>query len=53
VPLETREELVGVLSLYRTERDAFSPEHLARLLSLARTLAPALNLSMDRVPNGR
>jgi putative nucleotidyltransferase with HDIG domain len=49
VPLESQERMVGVLSLYRTERDAFSPEHLTRLLSLGATLARALILTADRV----
>jgi GAF domain-containing protein len=49
VPLESQERMVGVLSLYRTERDAFSPEHLTRLLSLGQALARALILTADRV----
>ncbi len=47
VPLQAREQLVGVLSLYRTQADAFSPEHLTRLLALAATLAGALILTLD------
>jgi len=42
VPLEVREQIVGVLSLYSKESDAFSPEHLARLLSIGAALAHAL-----------
>jgi putative nucleotidyltransferase with HDIG domain len=49
VPLESQERMVGVLSLYRTERDAFSPEHLTRLLSLGQALARALTLTADPV----
>jgi len=49
VPLESQESMLGVLSLYRTERDAFSPEHLTRLLSLGAALARALLLTADRV----
>jgi putative nucleotidyltransferase with HDIG domain len=48
VPLESQERMVGVLSLYRMERDAFSPEHLTRLLSLGQALARALILTADR-----
>jgi len=47
VPLEWQEQMVGVLSLYRRERDAFSPEHLERLLSLGATLASALIVTAD------
>jgi putative nucleotidyltransferase with HDIG domain len=43
VPLESQGEVVGVLSLYRTGRDAFSPENLTHLLSLGAAMAPALS----------
>jgi GAF domain-containing protein len=52
VPLESQERMVGVLSLYRTERDAFSPEHLTRLLALGQVLARALVLTADQVAVG-
>ena len=42
VPLECQQQIVGVLSLYRTGHDAFSPRDLKWLLSLAGTLAEAL-----------
>jgi putative nucleotidyltransferase with HDIG domain len=42
VPLETRQGVLGVLSLYRHERDSFGPEHLTLLLSVAAALAHVL-----------
>ncbi|HLJ14561.1 MAG TPA: HD domain-containing phosphohydrolase [Bryobacteraceae bacterium] len=42
VPLETPAGVVGVLSLYRQERDAFSMEDKELLLSAGAKLAPAL-----------
>jgi putative nucleotidyltransferase with HDIG domain len=44
VPLESNGQVVGVLSLYRHQRDAFNTEDLARLLSLAPSAARALTL---------
>jgi putative nucleotidyltransferase with HDIG domain len=44
VPLEANGGIVGVLSLYRLQRDAFTNEDLARLLSIAPTAARALHL---------
>jgi transcriptional regulator with GAF, ATPase, and Fis domain len=48
VPLESEDHVIGVLSLYRMERDAFGPEHLNSLLSLGARLARALNLTAGR-----
>jgi len=48
VPLESQESMVGVLSLYRIEPDAFSPEHLTRLVLLGTALAGALKLTAGR-----
>ena len=42
VPLETRHGILGVLSLYRHERDSFDQEHLTLLLSVAAALAHVL-----------
>ncbi|HLH42097.1 MAG TPA: HD domain-containing phosphohydrolase [Bryobacteraceae bacterium] len=42
VPLETRQGILGVLSLYRHERDSFGPEHLTLLLSIGAALALVL-----------
>ncbi len=39
VPLESQGQVAGVLSLYSVGRDAFSPEHLARVVSLGEPLA--------------
>jgi putative methionine-R-sulfoxide reductase with GAF domain len=39
VPLESQGQLAGVLSLYSMGGDAFSPEHLARVVSLGELLA--------------
>jgi GAF domain-containing protein len=44
VPLESLGAVVGVLSLYRLQRDAFSNEDLTRLLAVAPAAARALNL---------
>jgi putative nucleotidyltransferase with HDIG domain len=44
VPLEAQGRVVGVLSLYRLQRDAFANEDLTRLLSLAPAAARALSL---------
>ncbi|HTB10033.1 MAG TPA: HD domain-containing phosphohydrolase [Bryobacteraceae bacterium] len=46
VPLESRGGVVGVLSLYRLQRDAFSNEDLMSLLSAAPAAARALELPM-------
>jgi putative nucleotidyltransferase with HDIG domain len=43
VPLETKRGVVGVLSLYRQERDAFNTDHLSLLLSLGGSLARNLD----------
>jgi putative nucleotidyltransferase with HDIG domain len=48
VPLQSQEHMVGVWSLYHMERDAFSTQHLARLVSLGPTLARALILTADQ-----
>jgi putative nucleotidyltransferase with HDIG domain len=45
VPLITAHGIIGVLSLYREERDAFSNDHLASLSVLSSTLAKALELT--------
>ena len=45
VPLESQQQAIGVISLYRTGIDAFSPRDLRRLLSVASTIAEALNQS--------
>ena len=42
-------ELAGVLSLYRTESDAFSPENLEHLLAVSAAVADALMQVGDRV----
>jgi putative nucleotidyltransferase with HDIG domain len=44
VPLEARGAVVGVLSLYRLQRDAFSNEDLAGILAIAPAAARALEL---------
>jgi putative nucleotidyltransferase with HDIG domain len=44
VPLEAQGRVVGVLSLYRLQRDAFSNEDLTRLLAVAPAAARATNL---------
>jgi GAF domain-containing protein len=44
VPLEARGAIVGVLSLYRLQRDAFTNEDLSRILSIAPAAARALEL---------
>jgi putative nucleotidyltransferase with HDIG domain len=44
VPLEAHGAVAGVLSLYRQERDAFTTEDLASLLSLGTAAARALEL---------
>jgi GAF domain-containing protein len=53
IPLESQEEMIGVLSLYRIEPDAFSAENLARLVSIGPTLARAMSLTADQVSSGR
>jgi putative nucleotidyltransferase with HDIG domain len=45
VPLISADGLTGVLSLYLTDADAFSTEHLAALMSLSPILAQALELT--------
>jgi putative nucleotidyltransferase with HDIG domain len=45
VPLSTSRGMIGVVSLYRTEPDAFTSDHLASLTSLAAALAGALELA--------
>ena len=47
VPLEHRDSVVGVLSLYRKDRDAFHPQELSSLLSFSGTLAQALDLTAE------
>jgi putative nucleotidyltransferase with HDIG domain len=42
VPLESQGQVAGVLSLYSMGRDAFSPEHLARVVLLSEPLACGL-----------
>ena len=42
VPLESSEGVIGVLSLYRLQHNAFTAEDQSRLLSLAPTAARAL-----------
>jgi len=44
VPLEAHGAVVGVLSLYRLQRDAFSNEDLARIQSIAPAAARTLDL---------
>ncbi len=44
VPLEAHGAVVGVLSLYRMQRDAFTNEDMIRLLSVAPSAARALDL---------
>ncbi len=48
VPLEVQRGIIGVLSVYRREKDAFAPEHLKMLNAFALTLARALDLAPDR-----
>jgi putative nucleotidyltransferase with HDIG domain len=47
VPLIARGAVVGVLSLYRMQRDAFTNEDLARVLSSAPAAAHALDLPAE------
>jgi len=42
-PLETPARVLGVLSLYRRDRDAFSSDDLGRLISFGSKLARVLN----------
>jgi putative nucleotidyltransferase with HDIG domain len=49
VPLVARGAVVGVLSLYRMQRDAFTSEDLARLLSATPAAAHALDLPASGV----
>jgi GAF domain-containing protein len=44
VPLESQGSVIGVLSLYRQQRDAFTSEDLARIQTLAPTAARALKV---------
>jgi GAF domain-containing protein len=44
VPLQSQGAVVGVLSLYRLQRDAFSSADLSRVLSIAPSAARALQL---------
>jgi putative nucleotidyltransferase with HDIG domain len=48
VPLETTNGILGVLSVYREGRDAFSTEELNSLLTCAPALARALDLAVER-----
>jgi len=48
VPLATSSGIVGVVSLYRTEQDAFTTDHLAALTSLASALAGVFELAAQR-----
>lgn len=45
VPIESKNGILGVLSLYRQDRDAFGQEHLTVLLSVATALARAIELT--------
>ena len=47
VPLETTNGILGVLSVYREGRDAFSTEELNSLLTCAPALARALDLAVQ------
>jgi putative nucleotidyltransferase with HDIG domain len=49
VPLEVRDSVIGVLSLYRRDRDAFTPEHLRMLRTLSETLARVLDGAVEAV----
>jgi putative methionine-R-sulfoxide reductase with GAF domain len=53
IPLESEEEVIGVLSLYRIEPDAFSADNLGRLVSVGPILARAISLTADQVSSGR
>ena len=46
-PLLTKDELVGVLTLYSSNRDGFSPEHERVLEVVARQVTPVLKLAKD------
>jgi GAF domain-containing protein len=48
VPLTAQDGVVGVLSLYRRDGDAFSAQALAALLSIAPAAARALELPAER-----
>jgi putative nucleotidyltransferase with HDIG domain len=45
VPIESRNGILGVLSLYRQDRDAFGQDHLTLLLSAAAALARAIEVT--------
>jgi putative nucleotidyltransferase with HDIG domain len=45
VPIESKNGIIGVLSLYRQDRDAFGQEHLTLLLSVATALARSIELT--------
>ncbi len=53
VPVETSHGIVGVLSLYRQDRDAFGADHLTVVQSAAAALGRTLNLSFPTAPSGR
>ncbi len=48
VPLTTTRGIIGVLSLYRCEHDAFTTEHLISLTTLGTALAGILELAAQR-----
>ena len=52
VPIENRSGIQGVVSLYRQERDAFSPEHQSLLISASAALAGALELRTGQIKAG-
>jgi putative methionine-R-sulfoxide reductase with GAF domain len=52
VPLETKNGIIGVLSLYREGRDAFRTEELTSLLACGPALADALDLTVEHAEAG-
>jgi putative nucleotidyltransferase with HDIG domain len=48
VPIESKKGILGVISLYRQDRDAFGQEHLTILASLATALARAIELTSEQ-----
>jgi putative nucleotidyltransferase with HDIG domain len=53
VPLEGEQEIAGVLALYRTQADAFSPADLQRLMSLGPLLGQVVESSRNLSQRGR
>jgi putative nucleotidyltransferase with HDIG domain len=51
VPLQANGSVVGVLSLYRLDRDAFTNHDLSRILSLSPCAAKALDLPVTATPS--